>query len=65
MAWLDCRKAYDSAQHNAVIRMLKEKLIPRLITFFISTALKNWAIDIYHAGKNVIENKNIGRGIIQ
>lgn len=64
MMWLDLQKAYDSIDHDHIIKCLQKLKIPTWIITFIDTALKKWFIKLRYKNEYTAESF-LKRGILQ
>ncbi|MES1902255.1 MAG: hypothetical protein MHPSP_000834 [Paramarteilia canceri] len=65
MAWLNCKKVYDSVNNDEIISMMAKKQFSNWVQSFIVRALSQWCIDINKFGNPIIKNKKVDHGIIQ
>ena len=63
-AWIDVKKAFDSVDHNYLIKCIESYNFPKWIKDFLKTTISRWLLDI-RAGKEEILLKRVERGILQ
>jgi hypothetical protein len=62
--WIDIKKAYDSINHEYLIKTLESLNIPTYIINFINVAKDNWKTSLKYNGRN-IGKVDLEKGILQ
>ncbi|KAF9762621.1 putative RNA-directed DNA polymerase from transposon X-element [Nosema granulosis] len=62
--WIDVKKAYDSVDHEYLIKCVERLNLPQWIGCFLKNTIERWKIEV-RSGSEIILEKRIRRGIIQ
>ena len=63
-AWIDVQKAFDSVDHKYLCALIEHLKLPTRPKRFITTAIRNWKLNLFHEGKPLGTTK-LQKGILQ